>query len=69
MKMKKPKFRKSTSQSRQSGNPLMRKSPTLEMGISREAEKLHSERHMKKIMTMVDAERIASMIIGSEKKG
>ena len=50
------KLRKSTN------NPLFRKMPELETGISKMAEKRSSEKNMKTIMQGVDAIRIAKMI-------
>jgi len=66
MKMKKPKMGGHVSGD-SSVNPLMRKQPDLETGISKMARARSMAKDMKKVNQIADGIRVASMIMKHDK--
>ena len=66
MKMKKPKMGGHVSGD-SSVNPLMRKQPDLETGISKMARARRMAKDMKKVNQIADGIRVASMIMKHDK--
>ena len=67
MKMKKPKMGGHVS-SNQAVNPLFRKQPDLEIGLSKMARVRRMAKDMKKVNQIADGIRVADMIMKHDKK-